>query len=126
MTFQLFGSRLFLCYVLLVTCLLRCHVLIMSLLEKEDGRGVMTNLVVPAFVWYGVPEHELSAVLCVPEKAMVVTGSHDGQVCIWHLATAPEAKARSTFNPTRHRSRVSTPLTHGVAFSEAHIISDQS
>lgn len=65
----------------------------------------MTNLVVPTFLWFGVPEHEISAVLISPEKRVTVTGSVNGQICLWD------------FDPSGVRP-TSLHLIHAIVFLE--------
>lgn len=49
------------------------------------------SLVLPIVLWgRRAPTHCISAVLLTDDGATVVTGCHDGQICLWDLSTELE------------------------------------
>lgn len=46
-----------------------------------------SGLVVPVVLWgTNAPTHCISSILVTSDQKTVITGCHDGQICLWDLA----------------------------------------
>lgn len=60
----------------------------------------MSSMVVPVALWGPEPPtHHISCIIVTPDQNTIVTGTPDGQICLWDLRTsqADTLRVRSTF-----------------------------
>ena len=56
-------------------------------ISRFASRMAANSLVLPIVLWgRRAPTHCISAVLLTDDGATIVTGCHDGQICLWDLS----------------------------------------
>lgn len=67
--------------------LLSCNLCDLDSLDRHDSRMAGNSLVLPIVLWgRRAPTHCISTLLLMEDASMIVTGCHDGQICLWDLS----------------------------------------
>jgi WD40 repeat protein len=74
--------------------------------RKINHINLMSNLIVPIFLWNSPPSHEITSALLSTNKTSLFTGSQKGQICIWGL----DLKDRVSFILYLHESNYSSVI----------------
>lgn len=73
----------------------------------QDSRNMRTSLQAVALWGKKAPPHSITAIMMTDNQQMIVTGSQEGQLCLWNLS--PELKVGEALDViTDHTHKVGT------------------
>lgn len=76
--------------------LLRLNTCYLGSLDSRESEMAGNSLVLPIVLWgRKAPTHCISTLLLMEDASMIVTGCHDGQICLWDLSLDLEVRLKS-------------------------------